>query len=243
MKLISSLVYPIIKSIKQPKFIKYDNFWNIYYLNEKLFSDFSFQLKYYNHNCENINYDINNKNKCCNNNFQLINTDLEIKNKDIIIKELVFTQINEKNNIQNANIEKYILEKKNKNNANFLNIIRSDFDFLKNLHFYLFVSRLEDFIKVNIPGKSIWTDVEKEFGLKLYQQIIFYLKSYEKTLILGNNLSKLYIINDKNKFVFKFNQQIRLQIINDELSKINIESDFLIKKLIDLYKELDFMYD
>jgi hypothetical protein len=241
MKFVSSLVYPIIKSIKEPKFIKYDNFWNVYFLNEKLFSDFSFQLKFYNHSCENkkIEYNVS---KCCNNDIQLINTDLEIKNKDIIIKELVFTQINE-NNFQNANIEKYVLEKKNKNDTNFLNIIHSNFDFLKNLHFYMFVSQVDDFLSKNIPGKTLWTNIEKENGLKLYQQIIFYLKSYEKTLILANNLSKLYIINDKNQLVFKFNQKIRLELINNELSYINIENEFIIKKLVGLFKELDFMYD
>ncbi len=241
MKFISSLVYPIYKSIQKPKFIKYDNFWNIYYLNEKLFSDFSFQLKLYNHNCDN-----NNENKnCCNNNFQLINTDLEIKNKDIIIKELVFTQIDNKKKIQDINIEKYVLEKKNKNDGDFLNIIRSDFDFLKNLHLYMFVVNLEDFLNKNIPGKTIWNEHQRELGLKLYQQIIFYLKSFEKTLNLANNLSKLYIINDKNQFIFKYNQKIRLEILNEELLLINnnLNNDFILKKMINLLIELDYLYD
>ncbi len=241
MKFIHSFVYPIIRTIKNPKFIKYDNFWNMYYLNEKLFHDFSFQLKYYNHNCIQ-----NNEINCCKQNFNLINTDLEIKIKDFEMKELTFTYFNEKNkDDESINIEKYILEKKNKNDhtSSLNHLLNKDYDILQNLHLYSFVAHLNEFLQENIPGKNIWSNIEKEKGYKLYQQIIFYLNQYEKTKSFAKKISKIYIINENNQFIFKYKQNIRLQMIQDELSQLQLENDPLLNKLIIILKELDYLYD
>ncbi len=227
MKFYSTFFYPIYQNIKNPKYLNFDSFWNVYYLNKNLLSNLNFCLKLYNHSCINE--------KKCNQNYQNIyNSDLQIiYNKKEFNEKILFKEYESK-----IIIENYLLQNNNK-----LNII-NHFEIIQYFHIYMFINKVEDYLLKNIPGKTIWTKEQKKQGLQYYQQLLFYLQSIEKSKKIGNELLNIFFMNNKSEPTFQYHQKIRFQMIQDLIQKNSFtENEFLVNKLVYLIQELDILYE
>ncbi len=237
MKFITTFFYPIYQSIQKPKFLKFDDFWKVYYLNQKLMNHFSFDLKYYNHNCENKN-------------MFLLNSELNLKINKIDIKERILMQVQNNNiiNIKDIHLDEYIIDIPK--NLQHSELIKNKGFIYQYLYIYLFINQIEEYLQSNLPGKTIWSKEEQDKGLKLFKQILFYLNGFEKTTNFVKKINNLYkesnFSNMQNNtiLIFKYNQNIRYHMIKEEILNIpDLEKDLIINKLIQYLIEINSLYE